>query len=74
MPDHVEQQLALGPVQDLHQVPDGLLPDVQRVLARRARADVLAVAGEAALLPGRSGNGKVTGQSLKTYLVARFGS
>lgn len=50
---HVQQQLPSRPVQDLHQVPDALLPDVKRVLPRRSRHDVLAVAREAAALPRR---------------------
>lgn len=42
-------------MQDLDQIADGLLPHVEGVLAGAAGAHVLAVAGEAALLPRGSG-------------------
>ena len=54
MPHHVHEHLALGAVQYLHQVAHTLLPDVERVLTRRAGAYELAVAREAALLPQRA--------------------
>jgi hypothetical protein len=33
MPHDVQEHLALGPVQDFHQVAHRLLPDIERVLA-----------------------------------------
>jgi len=52
MPHYVQEQLTLGAVQDLNQVAYGLLPYVESMLARTAGANVLAIAGKAALLPG----------------------
>jgi len=52
MPHYVQEQLTLGAVQDLNQVSYGLLPYIESMLARTAGANVLAIAGKAALLPG----------------------
>jgi len=51
MPDDVEKHLAFRAVEDFDEISDALLPDVERVLARRAGDDVLAVAAEAAFFP-----------------------
>lgn len=39
----VQQEFSSRAVKDLHQIPDALLPDVERVLPRRPRHDVLAI-------------------------------
>lgn len=48
----IQQQLPSGPVQDLHQVSNALLPNVEGVLPGRPCHDVFAITGEAAALPG----------------------
>lgn len=49
---NIQQELSSGSVQDLHQVPNALLPNVESVLPGRTGHDVLAVPRKAAALPG----------------------
>ena len=67
---HVQQQLPPGPVQDLHQVADALLPDVQRMLPGGAGHNVLSVSREAAALPGSSDHRRVSDEGLVTMLMS----
>ena len=54
MPADIQQQFAFGAMQNFHQIANGLFPNVERMLARAAGTNELAIARKTALLPGGS--------------------